>query len=69
MKGEKTMSTICKKCNAEIIFLKTKNNKFQPVDFKPEIKETDIFDSKIHISHFATCPFADSFRKNKEKRQ
>lgn len=63
----------CKSCNKEIAFLVTrKNNKFIPVDYdslsdeeKSLLKEdkTVYFEQFRHVSHFATCPFANKYRK------
>lgn len=68
------MRTSCKGCGADIYFMKTKNDKLIPVDMKT-IDVIDrvamdngrdvLFDSKRgHISHFATCPKAERFRRN-----
>lgn len=66
--------TNCKKCGAEIYFLRTKNDKLIPVD-KDSISVADRiaidngrevqFIFKEHISHFATCLYSDTFRKGK----
>lgn len=66
--------TPCKKCNNSIVFLRTKNGKFNPVDYKSLSEEDKFniahqipvnFDFTRHKSHFATCPAAASFRKSK----
>jgi hypothetical protein len=50
----------CQSCNAEIIFMITKNNKFIPVDYKEEFLEHSEFNPELgHITHFATCPNAE----------
>lgn len=63
----------CKACKKEIIFLSTKKGKLIPVNYdslseddKKKINEGTIimFNYKKHISHFADCPFAKSFRLN-----
>lgn len=67
----------CKKCNKPIKFVLTKNHKFMPVDIEPvksnghnylfnEITEQfEILPAEQSglISHFATCKFANEFRK------
>lgn len=57
----------CKSCNAEIIWLKTKNGKDMPVDAGsvdlPLTGTPPTFDSAIMTSHFATCPNAGQHRK------
>lgn len=59
----------CKKCGKEIVFIKTKAGKLAPVDYESlqeyekGLPESHLKLEKHHISHFATCPFANSFRK------
>lgn len=71
----------CKKCNAEIAFLRTTHGKVAPVDVDtlPEDQKRFyrqqpntyqgkfIFDPQIHMNHFATCPYAQHFRKVKDE--
>lgn len=68
----------CKKCNAQIYYLETHSGAHIPVnaDSISERQKSGIiggfkilFDPKKekHITHFATCPFADKFRKPKTK--
>ena len=61
------MPTNCKKCNAQIEFIKTTAGKFMPVDIEPRVTiVTDKGEVKTgRISHFATCPAADEFRRKK----
>lgn len=64
----------CKSCKRSIIFLRTKTDRFIPVDFS-SLSEDDmlrlvnreevLFDNSRHITHFATCPQAKMFRKHK----
>ena len=55
---------ICKSCNTEIVWLKTKNGKNMPVNADTIQGKETIYDHKIgHISHFSTCKDADKFRK------
>ncbi len=64
----------CKKCDADIVFLKTKNNKAIPVDYDSLTHEDMtnlafgdvVFRFGEHVSHFATCPDAKKFRKVKK---
>ena len=46
-------TTKCKKCTATIGFGVTKNGKKMPFDIHSETNE----------AHWATCPFADQFKK------
>ena len=61
--------TTCKKkgCDSKIIFVKTPNDKFMPVDAKPErrivIDENQLARSvTTWTPHWATCTDPDSFR-------
>lgn len=65
--------TYCE-CNSAIVFLKTKTGKDMPVDIdsiseeeKGKIIKGEIvsFEYGRHISHFATCPKANKFRRKK----
>lgn len=61
----------CKKCRAEIRFIRTPKGKATPIDAKPKLVWVDLGPEdeprwkmvQGHESHFATCPAADSFRK------
>jgi len=56
----------CRKCNAEIVFLRTATGKMMPVDANT-VKPGDVnYEHHKHTSHFATCPEADRFRKVKK---
>ena len=69
-------TTKCKACQKEIVFLGTRSGKTMPVDVDslPPVDKRSItenipveFDAKRgHISHFATCPEANSFRRKKK---
>lgn len=51
----------CRSCGAEIWFVKTKKDKWLPVDADPgEVKE---YVRETMKCHFDTCPDADKFRK------
>ena len=56
----------CKACKEPIVWMKTKNGKSNPVNLETVGEHDIIFDHKKHTSHFATCKFADDFRKNKK---
>lgn len=73
------MSTTCKSCGAEIIWVKTRGGKAMPLDAKPEKRmvlvgfegaqvgdqdPTPIAEVQdTYLSHFATCPNADQHRR------
>ena len=55
----------CKKCGIYIEWIKTENNKDMPVD--PNLITIITLEGKTikgYIPHWATCEFADYFRKN-----
>ena len=55
----------CKACQAPIVWMKTKAGKNNPVDLASITTDEHIFNPCTMISHFATCKFADKFRKKK----
>uniref|UniRef100_A0A6H1ZMC3 Uncharacterized protein n=1 Tax=viral metagenome TaxID=1070528 RepID=A0A6H1ZMC3_9ZZZZ len=70
----------CKACNAHIVFLKTSKGNTTPVDWSSlsvnQKKQYNdhfhfvyggelLFDHTTMVSHFATCPEASAFRRNK----
>lgn len=67
------MSTRCKSCGTELIWVLTSAGKATPVDAKPTrvalLKRLDDGQLKIedaiegHVSHWATCPHADKHRR------
>ena len=68
----------CKACKAEIYFLVAQSGKVVPVD-ADSLDDLEIGDLKAgekrlfnvkkgHVSHFATCPFANDFRKGKYRK-
>lgn len=59
-------TTKCHSCNAPIIFLPTKLNKMIPVNAETVRNQDVLFDSKFHVSHFATCPAAERHRKPRQ---
>jgi hypothetical protein len=69
---------ICKKCPQEIIFLRTRDQRWDPVNVeslsdadKHELRNNYkvLFDPKRHVSHFSNCPGAPGFRKQKTEPQ
>ncbi len=67
------MVSACRRCKAPIIWLTTKLGKSMPVDAasvrNASLAGLPVFDPKIHVSHFATCKFADYFRKVSKSKQ
>jgi len=57
--------TRCRTCRAQIIWFKTEAGKNMPVDADSVKPEDDELDLSRHVSHFATCPQADSHRKTR----
>jgi len=56
--------SFCRSCKAPITWLKTETGKFIPVN-PDSVKDrplNNIYNSKIHVSHFATCPQAKGWR-------
>lgn len=54
----------CRGCGAEIIFVQSKNGKHIPCD--PKLRTIVTEEGNVvkgYESHFATCPMANSFRK------
>jgi hypothetical protein len=71
-------SQICRKCPQEIVFLRTRDKKWEPVNIeslsdadKYELNSgyTVLFDAKRHVSHFSNCKAAEGFRKAKAEPQ
>lgn len=57
----------CKACKEKIVWMRTKNGKTIPVNLESLKTEEVIFNPKAGmIAHFATCPFADNFRRKKK---
>ncbi|MBU0475280.1 MAG: hypothetical protein KKF62_14095 [Bacteroidetes bacterium] len=65
-----TTPVACKSCGAKIIFMRTNSGKYIPVNFDSVvgsgIPSYEIFNSKKHTSHFATCPYVATHRKKRE---
>lgn len=65
----------CKKCDAEILFLRTSKGNLIPVDVESVSRDEQhdlkqgkdvLFVRGQHITHFSSCKFADDFRKKKK---
>jgi hypothetical protein len=58
----------CRRCGARIVFLRTIKGNAMPVD-AGTVKEGDTLFLKHegHMPHWATCKFANEFRKHKKK--
>jgi len=60
----------CRSCQAPMVWLKTRSGKKCPVDLSSMEqainKDKIIFDPQTMISHFATCPDAEKYRKTKD---
>lgn len=58
-------ATTCSSCGAAIVWFRTKNGKRMPVN-EASTQPTDAehqLDLSRHVSHFATCEFANQHRK------
>jgi len=63
----------CRSCKAEIIWAATESGRAMPLDAKPEKRfvlmeiqgggADEAVAVDTYVSHFATCPEADKFRK------
>jgi len=51
----------CKRCADKIFWGKTRNGKNIPLNVP---SKTDDENSELYVSHFATCSFAEEFRKD-----
>lgn len=52
----------CRSCGAPIVWLPTRTGKTMPVDMATVRPGDALFDHTRHVSHFATCPQADTWR-------
>lgn len=69
------MASRCEECGAEIIWATTDKGRKMPLDAKPvrgfairpvargNPGEYTCISAAIHVTHFATCPHADMFRR------
>lgn len=56
----------CKSCGSAIIFISTKGGKMMPCNAKRTVVITPQGETiSGHESHFATCPQAEEFRREK----
>lgn len=53
----------CRACGRSIVFLPTSAGKSMPVDADSWDRTPSFDASRGHVSHFATCPAADRFRR------
>jgi len=61
-----TAPTPCRGCGRPVYWIRTKNNKAMPVDTRVDGGLEPMRDRDGRgLSHFATCPKADQFRKKK----
>ena len=66
----------CKSCGQELLWVKSSSGKNIPLNAEPikkvwtENKKTQTwyFSDEAYVSHFATCPNADQFRKGDENK-
>jgi len=63
------MSTPCRSCGEEIVFVKTAAGKKMPIDADTWTEGEEYFEPRVHRSHFATCPQAEQFRKKQSSAQ
>lgn len=62
------MSDKCSSCHAEIKWLRTERGHMMPVNAETVGADDKVFKPGVHVSHFATCPNADTHRKPKESK-
>lgn len=57
----------CKGCNAEIVWIKTRNGKIMPCNAEKTTIVTEQGETIIgHIPHWATCPKSQNFKEKKD---
>ena len=56
--------TRCRSCNAKVIWFVTPNGKHMPVDADTVRPDDDCLKTR-HVSHFATCPDHNKWRKTR----
>jgi len=64
MTGKTNIEGKCGGCNKPIIWMRTLMNRLIPCNPESVGKDDTVFDRSKHITHFATCPKADKFRKH-----
>jgi hypothetical protein len=66
---QKTMiPTRCRSCNADVVWMRSRIGNLMLVDLATvdlAVKgvERDVFNHRVHTSHFVTCPQADEWRR------
>lgn len=63
IEGGRTDVTNCRACRARIVFLKTANGRWIPINAETVTLEDTEYVPSRHTTHYATCPEADSFRR------
>lgn len=53
----------CRGCNAPVFWIDTNRDKKMPLDIRSAQRELD--GRVTYLSHFATCPHADTFRRER----
>lgn len=62
---EKRIPNTCRTSGKELVWMKTASGKNMPVDSETAEPGDELFNSKKHTSHFATCPQAGEHRRVK----
>lgn len=63
--NEESGTTKCRSCGEVIVFVPTRSGKMMPVN-ADTYDNSNLFDIKKHTAHFATCPDASKFRREKK---
>lgn len=64
--GQRNPRGFCVGCNAPIIWLKTEEGKWIPVnDREGRVNPKEVFNKTSHAAHWATCPVAQEFKAQK----
>ena len=60
----------CKKCHAEIAWVRMPSGKMSPVDIGGKVeKRPDGSMVIVCVSHWSTCPFADQIKREREEKR
>ena len=62
MKRQPGATGVCRTCGAMIVWLRTRNDKWNPVDASTVAIGDKAYEHGRHISHYATCPQAKQWR-------
>jgi hypothetical protein len=65
----KPTPSVCRTCGVPIYFFITGAGKRMPVDASSVAPGDTELDLKKHRSHFATCPYADRYRKPRKAKR